>query len=192
MLPALALAPLTLAAVLVLSGLAKLPDPTSTRSMMTLLGLPRAVATTSVARLLPWAELTVAALLLTPWRWTFALGALGAALLFLVFWVLVARAMTFDPRPVCACFGKVGDHRITWRTVARNTILLALALMTVVLALLGGTGTGLLAAFDSGDWAWLLLAVTATVFSWITGVVLVASRQRVPIYDTEYEPPQSD
>ncbi len=39
---------------------------------------------------------------------------------------------------------------------------------------------------------WLLLAVTATVFSWITGVVLVASRQRVPIYDTEYEPPQSD
>lgn len=33
---------------------------------------------------------------------------------------------------------------------------------------------------------WLLLAVTATVFSWIAGVVLVASRQRVPIYDTEY------
>lgn len=39
---------------------------------------------------------------------------------------------------------------------------------------------------------WLLLAVTATVFSWITGVVLVASRQRVPIYDTDYEPNKSE
>src|SRR5690554_6381235 len=98
MLPALALAPLTLAAVLVLSGLAKLPDLGSTRSMMTMLRLPRVVANATIARLLPWAELTVAALLMTPWRWVFALGALGALIRFLAFWVLVARAMTFDPR----------------------------------------------------------------------------------------------
>ncbi|QFG69288.1 MauE/DoxX family redox-associated membrane protein [Ornithinimicrobium pratense] len=160
MLPALALAPLTLAAVLVLSGLAKLPDSRSTHSMMTLLRLPGVVANAAVARLLPWAELTVAALLLTPWRWTFALGSLAAVLLFLAFWVLIARAMTFDPRPTCACFGRVGDHRITGRTVIRNTILLTLALVTAVVALLGGTATGLLAAFDAGDWAWLLLTVT--------------------------------
>lgn len=159
MLPALALAPLTLAAVLVLSGLAKLPDPGSTRSMMTMLRLPRVVANATIARLLPWAELTVAALLLTPWRWAFALGALGAVLLFLAFWVLVARAMTFDPRPVCACFGRVGDHRITGRTVLRNTLLVALALTTAVVALLGESAMGLLAAFDTGDRAWLLLAL---------------------------------
>lgn len=159
MLPALALAPLTLAAVLVLSGLAKLPDPASTRSMMTMLRLPPVVANATVARLLPWAELTVAALLLTPWRWTFALGSLGAVLLFLAFWVVVARAMTFDPRPVCACFGRVGDHRITGRTVLRNTLLVALAMPTVVLALLGESALGLLAAFDTGDRAWLLLAL---------------------------------
>lgn len=36
---------------------------------------------------------------------------------------------------------------------------------------------------------WLLLSVAGTVLAWVTGVVLVASRQRVPIYDTEYHPP---
>ncbi|MCC2593062.1 hypothetical protein LKO27_06495 [Tessaracoccus sp. OS52] len=36
---------------------------------------------------------------------------------------------------------------------------------------------------------WLLLAVVGTVIAWITGVVVVASRQRVPIYDAEYEAP---
>lgn len=36
---------------------------------------------------------------------------------------------------------------------------------------------------------WLLLSIVGTVIAWVTGVVLVASRQRVPVYDTEYEPP---
>ncbi len=36
---------------------------------------------------------------------------------------------------------------------------------------------------------WLLLAVTGTVVAWVSGVVLVATRQRVPIYDREYVAP---
>jgi hypothetical protein len=36
---------------------------------------------------------------------------------------------------------------------------------------------------------WLLLSVAGTVVAWVTGVVLVASRQRVPVYDTEYQAP---
>lgn len=39
------------------------------------------------------------------------------------------------------------------------------------------------------DRGWLLLAVTGTVVAWVAGVVLVASRQRVPIYDQEYVSP---
>lgn len=156
---AFALAPLTLAAVLVLSGLAKVPDPDSTHSMMRLLRLPDAIASAVTARLVPWAELAVAALLLTPWRWSFAVGALAASLLFLAFWVIVARAMTFDPRPTCGCFGRVGDHRINARTLARNSVLLALAILTSVISLQGETGTGLLAGFGTGDWVWLVLAV---------------------------------
>lgn len=37
---------------------------------------------------------------------------------------------------------------------------------------------------------WLLLSVVGTVVAWISGVVWVASRQRVPVYDKEYEPPK--
>lgn len=37
---------------------------------------------------------------------------------------------------------------------------------------------------------WLLLSVTGTVLAWVTGVVLVAARQRVPVYDHAYEPPK--
>lgn len=36
---------------------------------------------------------------------------------------------------------------------------------------------------------WLLLSVVGTVVAWITGVVVVAARQRVPVYDEEYVPP---
>lgn len=39
---------------------------------------------------------------------------------------------------------------------------------------------------------WLLLSVAGTVLAWVTGVVLVAARQRVPVYDTEYHPPSVD
>lgn len=39
---------------------------------------------------------------------------------------------------------------------------------------------------------WLLLSMTATVFAWVGGVVLVASRQRVPIYDADYIAPESE
>ena len=38
---------------------------------------------------------------------------------------------------------------------------------------------------------WLLLSVAGTVLAWVTGVVFVASRQHVPVYDTEYVPPAS-
>lgn len=156
---ALALAPLTLAAVLVVSGLAKRPDPQSTRSMMTLLRLPSVIANGTVARLLPWGELAVAALLLTPWRWTYAVGAAAALLLFTAFLVIIGRAMTFDPRPSCGCFGRVGDHRVNGKTLGRNVLLVALAAVSGWIALEGRSATGLVSDFTRGDWLWLLFAL---------------------------------
>lgn len=163
---ALLLAPLTLAAVLVLSGVAKLPDPASTHRMMRLLRLPAPVADLRVARVLPWAELGIAALLLTPWWWTYAVGAVAALVLFVVFLVVIARAMTFDPRPTCGCFGQVGDHRINAKTLTRNVVLVALALVSGWIALQGRSGTGLLADFSGNDWLWLLLAVALAAVTW--------------------------
>lgn len=39
---------------------------------------------------------------------------------------------------------------------------------------------------------WLVVSVTATVLAWVTGVVVVASRQRVPVYDEEYRAPDEN
>lgn len=163
---ALALAPLILAAVLIFSGLAKRPDPGSTHSMMRLLRLPPFIANLRVAQIVPWGEMGIAALLLTPWRWTYAVGAAGALVLFVVFLVIIARAMTFDPRPTCGCFGRVGDHRINAKTVTRNIVLVALALVSGWIALRGESGTGLLVDFSGNDWLWLLLAVTLAFVTW--------------------------
>lgn len=157
---ALSLAPLTLAAVLVLSGIAKLPDPSATASMIRLLRLPSLVHPTASARALPYVELATAALLLTPWRWTYAVGAALASGLFVAFLLVVLRAMGFDPRPTCGCFGRVGDHRINGRTVLRNTVLVALAGLSLGIALGGRSAGSLIADYAAGDWAWLLLAAT--------------------------------
>lgn len=155
---ALSLAPLTLAAVLVLSGVAKLGDPGSTASMIRLLRLPGFLGHRLVPRALPVVELVTAALLLTPWRWTYAVGAALSLGLFTAFLVVVARAMTFDPRPTCGCFGRVGDHRITARTVVRNVLLVVLAVVAAGLAVVGAAAGALVARYDAGDWLWLALA----------------------------------
>ena len=161
--PALSLAPLTLAAVLVLSGVAKLRDTGSTYSVLRLLRLPRLVTNRPTARALPVVELVTAALLLSPWRWPFLLGAVLALGLFVAFWVVVVRAMGFDPRPTCGCFGRIGDHRINGRTVARNTLLVALAGLTLWVGLAGSSTGALLGRYTANDGWWLLLAVALAV-----------------------------
>ena len=173
---ALALAPLTLAAVLVLSGVAKLGDPGSTASMIRMLRLPSYLGGTVVPRLLPVVELVAAVLLLTPWRWTYAVGAALALGLFTAFLLVVARAMTFDPRPRCGCFGRVGDHHITGRTLLRNAVLLALAVVAAAIAVGGSAAGALVGRFGRDDWAWLLLAVAlATVTLLVLGGPSTAS-----------------
>ncbi|GAA1171403.1 hypothetical protein GCM10009584_10490 [Ornithinimicrobium humiphilum] len=158
MLPALSLAPLTLAAVLVLSGLAKLRDTDATASMIRLLRLPRLLQRGIVARSLPVVELVTAALLVTPWRWTYAVGAALALGLFTTFLVVIARALTWDPRPTCGCFGRVGDHRISAKTLWRNILLEVLALLTAWIAVGGSAAGRLVAGYGAGEWLWLALA----------------------------------
>lgn len=156
---ALSLAPLTLAAVLILSGLAKLRDPGATASMIRALRLPMVLRRPLVAPALPWVELAVAALLLLPGRWTYALGALLASALFVAFLLVIARAMTFSPRPRCGCFGRVGDHRVSGRTVLRNALLVALAGICAALALAGESTASLIARYTATDWVWCALAI---------------------------------
>lgn len=61
---------LTLAAVLVVSGVAKLRDPRATRDAFTALRVPDVVPADASARALSWAEIALAALLvLAPGGW---------------------------------------------------------------------------------------------------------------------------
>lgn len=156
---ALSVAPLTLAAVLVLSALAKARDVDSTRSVIAVLRLPAGLQTLAVARSLPAIELAAALLLLSPWWPGYVVGASLTLVLMLTFWAVIARALRFEERPVCGCFGRIGNHQVNAWTLVRNTLLVGLAGVAVWVAVAGGTGTGLMSAYTSADWVWLVLAL---------------------------------
>lgn len=173
MVDAAVLAPLSLSAVLALSGAAKLRDTESTRSVIGLLRLPASLSQPWVANALPWGELALAVLLVVapsgPLMWLVALATLALMLTYLA---IVARAMTFDPRPTCGCFGRIGDQNITRRTVVRNIVLVAFAAVVVAIAAAGRSTVSLLGDLGSAGWWWVLAAVAVAALA-----VLVVGRR---------------
>lgn len=166
---ALVLAPIGLAAVLILSGIAKLRDRESTLSVVTELRLPGFLRHGYFAWSLPVGEILLAVLLLSPWRGAFEAAAVLSSALFLGYWVVIARAMTFDPRPNCGCFGRIGDQSVSGKTLLRNSLLLVLSALTLWLAFSGGTVFSVITHGSEGPW-WialsaLLLALTALIVS---------------------------
>lgn len=123
--PTLTLIPITLVLVLVISAFAKLKAPASTASAVRLLRLPEFLGPGWVSKALPPGEIILAVAMLSPWLPAVRVAAVAALLLFLAYLVIIARAMTFDPRPSCGCFGQIGDQRVTWKTVIRNILLVA-------------------------------------------------------------------
>lgn len=166
----LATAPVVLALVLALSAVAKLQDRTATRSSITLLRMPRALQAPWVAVALPVGELVLAVAMLAPWLPVVRLAAGAALILFLLYAAIIARAMTFDPRPSCGCFGRIGDQRVSARTLARNILFVALAVVFVGWAVAGQTVPAALAAFTGADWLWVVATVlVATVAVFVSG-----------------------
>lgn len=162
------IAPLVLAVVLVVSAVAKLRDPRSTRSVLELLRLPGPLRQQWVATALPWGEVALGALLvLAPAGPLLLLTALAVLVLVLGYWVVIARALTFDPRPVCGCFGRIGDQSVSSRTLLRNTLLVALAGTTVSRAVDGDATPASLASLGGDGWAWLLGAGVAALTTWL-------------------------
>jgi hypothetical protein len=175
--PAFVLAPLILAAVLAVSGWSKTTAVASTQSVLRLLRLPKVVQQPWVAHALPWGELALAALVvLAPGGLLQQVAAALTLALMLAYWVVVARAMTFDPRPTCGCFGEIGDQRITGRTLARNSVLVALAVTHLLWAL---AGHSVLATLTDG-WdpvVWVLGAAAAALVTWFVTVRPAAEAQ---------------
>jgi hypothetical protein len=176
---------LLLAAVLLVSGVAKAADRRATEDAFTALRVP-VVPPPLGARLLPYAEIALAALLIVLPAPLLAAAAALALLLFLAYWLLIARALTFDPPPTCACFGGLGGHRVTPATLLRNTILVGLAVVALVSAVRGGDMLGGLAGLSSTDLAWLAVLTVAMLLAGLVARTDAASASLPEGPDGEY------
>jgi len=162
-------APLVLAGVLAFSAVPKLGQGGTLRKIIRNLHLPQWILPEPLARAIPGLELALAAGLLAPWVPIFALVAAASLVLMSVYWALIARGLTITPRPSCGCFGQAGDHRVSGRTLLRNTLLVAASVAALALALSGRTVWSLLSTAPTGDWLWLALTALACL---VTALVL--------------------
>ena len=120
---------LVLAAVFVTAGVAKSADPAGTRQAALGFGVPEALVP-YLARLLPLAELVVAGLLLP--GATAVAGTAGALVLLAAFSVAIAVSLVSGRAPLCHCFGQLHSAPTSWKTLARNGVLAALAIVAVL------------------------------------------------------------
>jgi methylamine dehydrogenase accessory protein MauD len=131
---------LALAAVFGAAALAKLRDREGTRTALSEFGVPQPLIT-SLALLLPVAELAVAAsLVATP---AVRVGAVGALALLALFSAAIAINLARGRTPDCHCFGQLHSTPIGGGTLVRNAVLGGLS----ALLLAAGPGTGLRSAF---------------------------------------------
>lgn len=113
---------LVLGAVLLAAGVSKLSRRGWARETADALHLPFLVTQST-----PAIELLVGAGLITGVR---LVPLAGLGLLIAYTGVLLVQIAREDGSPPCACFGRSAAP-ITWRTIARNVVLLAVSLVTV-------------------------------------------------------------
>jgi len=119
---------LLLAAVFLVSALAKIADLAGSQKALKDFGLPRVLAA-PLGVLLPFVELAVAvALLPAASAWW---GAIGALALLLIFIGGISYNLAQGRKPDCHCFGQLQSEPIGWPTVVRNVILAAVAGLVV-------------------------------------------------------------
>jgi hypothetical protein len=167
--------------ILLVSAVAKLRDPGDTASVFVMLDLPKILLRLKAPRLLPYGELLAVAMLLLLPGGLYVVAATVTLLLFLAYLVVVARALTFPYPLVCGCFGELGLGWITRRTLVRNSVLLAIAVVTWVDALRHhGPDDGVLQRLEHlGDGWWWLAGVALAVLT--TGLVLLEGEPPVAL-----------
>lgn len=116
------IAAVLLGVVLLTAAVAKLRSPAAWYAGASALGVSM-----GVARPVPYLEATLGALLLVQVQRTVV--AAITALMLCAMTALVVRRLAQGLRPVCACFGTASTKPIGGHTVARNGVLLVLALV---------------------------------------------------------------
>lgn len=148
-----------LALVFLVAAVGKLTDRAGTRQAVEAFGVPDTLAG-PVAALLPLAELATGVLLLIgP---TARIGAAMATALLVAFCAGITRSIIRGESPDCHCFGQLHSEPAGPKTLARNAVLGALA----ILVLVGGSGTSAT--------AWIGRLTGAGLVGLILGVVVVA------------------
>ena len=126
---AVALAARTLVAVVLLTAaLAKLADRPGTKEAVVGFGLPEALAP-GVAALLPLVEFLTASLLLP--GTTAVAGAIASLGLLAVFSVAISVSLARGRAPECHCFGQLRSAPAGPKALARNGLLVALAVVAL-------------------------------------------------------------
>ncbi len=160
MLPeALLAATLLTAAVLLVSGVAKVRDEDPLASWEAM-GVPDRLRRRSLARGHAWGEIALAvSLVVLPTPWSTVVAGL-VLVLFAVYLVLIARVVAGGRPATCNCFGSLGSGVVDRWTVVRNAVLLAVAGLGLVDLWVNGGAPGRLS--DASGWV-AGLAVTAVV-----------------------------
>jgi thiol-disulfide isomerase/thioredoxin/uncharacterized membrane protein YphA (DoxX/SURF4 family) len=127
-----------LAVVFAVAAVAKLLDLPTSRRTMAAFGVPARYAS-DAGTALPFAELATAVLLVIDA--TARIGAIAALVLLLAFIGGISASLSRGETPNCNCFGQISAEPIGARTLVRNAVLTALAVLVAV----NGPGAGLLA-----------------------------------------------
>lgn len=150
---------LTCAVLLAISGMAKLAARSETRDAFQALRLPGWLRRSPAPALLPWGELLLALVLVVGSGWVLVGGAVASVALFGTYTVIIARALRFDEPVRCNCFGALGSHDVSPRTLARNVLFLLLALLGFMAVIAGEDVYGL----DADGWGWLAMSTLSAL-----------------------------
>lgn len=164
MIDALVIAPLLLAAILLISVRGKFSDSDeAARRNWQDIGVPDTLNIRFLRRLHPWGELTLAVALLALPDVPGILAAAAAMLLCVVYLVLIVRARARPEPAFCACFGTRTRMLITQRTVTRNVIILILGLLSLAHAIAVGSPLLTVLRLGPASLMWLVASVLVAV-----------------------------
>jgi hypothetical protein len=117
-----AAAAIVLGLAFLVAGVAKLAAGRDWPSMAATMGVPA-----TVAAAVPWLELVLGGALVV--RLAMPVPAIAAILLLVAFTVVIARRLAAGGHPPCSCFGAWSARPLGPAHVARNAVLLALAVL---------------------------------------------------------------
>lgn len=165
-------APLTVPAillslVLLVSGAAKLVDLRTAEEAFISLRLPAVLRRLKVPQALPVGEIILALALLVTSGVLGVIVNIAAVALFIGYFVVIVRALTFDETVECSCFGKLGLGGVDRFTAVRNAILVALAALSLYDATRGRSVMGRLLDFNGAQWLWLAGVLAAVALTWL-------------------------